>query len=413
MKNKVLIKSLGCRLNQFEADYIKSSFRSLGYSETDKDADICIINTCTVTGKADKKSIQMIKKLKKENSNAKIIATGCLVQTNKDDLKDLGSVDLFIDNIDKLLITDIIKKKPVYERGSRVKYTVDRTRPFIKIQDGCDNICTYCKVKYARGKSRSEPLNSIVQTAENLAKEGYKEIVLTGVNIGDYRDRGRDLSVLLKELVKIRTLKRIRLTSIEPAYINDALLSILKHEKICKYFHVPLQSGSDKILKLMKRPYTALFYQEIITRLKALSTDVIIGTDIIVGFPDETDEDFYQTHDLLKENNIFNTHIFRYSPRQGTEAYSYSNSIHEKVKYNRYNILKDLACKGKEEFYAGLIGNTISVLIENKIHNNKYVTALSSNYIPVLLPAFKYKDKIYSIQSVKISKFTGGKIYAG
>ncbi len=411
-KKNVLIKYLGCRLNQFEADYIKSNLKNNGYNEVNKNADICIINTCTVTQHADIKSKKLIKKIRKENPDAFLIATGCMVETNEKDLRKLNAIDLFVNNHDKLNILKKIHPKQYVPNDSLTQYTTARTRPYIKIQDGCNHGCTYCKVRLARGKSRSEPFNKIIKTAEYLAYQDYKEIVLTGINIGNYNDENKNLKDLLIELIRIKDLKQIQLSSIEPTNINDDLIKILKHKKICKYFHIPLQSASDKILHLMKRPYEINLYSEIINKLKNINNDVIIGTDIIVGFPGETDDDFIQTFNFLKNNNIFYLHVFKYSSRENTKASLFKNSVPEIIKHKRSKILLDYEKKFKMKYYQSLINKRINVLIENKFIKNRFVSALSSNYIPVLLPLSIYKDKIGEIQKVKIVKVDEDKIYA-
>lgn len=411
-KKNVLIKYLGCRLNQFEADYIKSNLKNNGYNEVNKNADICIINTCTVTQHADIKSKKLIKKIRKENPDALLIATGCMVETNEKDLRELNAIDLFVNNQDKLNILNKINPKQYIHNNSLIQYTTARTRPYIKIQDGCNHGCTYCKVRLARGKSRSEPFNKIIKTAEYLADQGYKEIVLTGINIGNYNDRNKNLKDLLAELIKIKDLKQIRLSSIEPTNINDDLIKILKHEKICKYFHIPLQSASDKILDLMKRPYKINLYSKVIKKLKNINNDVIIGTDIIVGFPGETDDDFIQTFNFLKNNNIFYLHVFKYSPRENTKASLFKNDVPEIIKHKRSKVLLDYEKNFKMKYYQSLLNKRINVLIENKFIKNKFVFALSSNYIPVILPLSVYKDKIGDIQKVKIIKVDEDKIYA-
>lgn len=404
MSKSVLVKYVGCRLNQFEADYIKHHFIQDGYNQKEKNADICIINTCTVTQRADQKTRKMLKKIRKENPNALLVATGCMVETNKTDLRDLNIIDVFINNDDKLHLKNIIEKRKDTLKDDFIEYTADRTRPHLKIQDGCNHHCTYCKVRLARGKSRSVSFDMIIKTAEYLVKKGYKEIVLTGVNIGDYNDCGKKLKDLLESLINIEKLDHIRLSSIEPTNISNDLLKILKHQKICKYFHVPLQSGSNKILKYMKRPYTKEKYLSIVKKLQCLDNNVIIGSDIIVGFPGETEDDFQETYNFLKKNHIFFLHVFRYSSREKTEAYNYKNTVQEKIKIKRHKILESFKDNAKKEFYKQLINKKKNVIIENKVIDDEYITALSSNYIPVLLPYNKYKTRIGEIVPIIVEK---------
>lgn len=411
MKKSVNVQSVGCRLNQFESDYIKSSFLSNNYKKTEKYADICIANTCTVTQSADRKSKRLIKKLKKDNPGAIMIATGCMVETQKDELAKLELVDMFVGNKDKMNIFDLVNKLEIADKAKEIKWTIDRTRPFIKIQDGCNHSCSYCKVREARGRSRSESFSGIIESARYLAGEGYQEIVLTGVNIGDWHEDHRKLKDLLEELIKIPELKRIRLSSIEPTELDGELIEVLKNEKICRYFHVPLQSGSEKILALMKRPYDPKFYKNVINKLKKIGRDVIIGTDVIVGFPGEKKEDFQRTYDLLKENNIFYLHIFRFSSREKTEAYSFPDKVPEIEKYKRYNELKEYAANSKMNYYKNLVGRNFSVIVGNKVRSKKYISSVSSNYVNILLLLSKYKKRIGKIVDVKVSRVDCLKVY--
>lgn len=411
MSKSVVVKSVGCRLNQFESDFIKSELIAKGFKNTEKNADICVVNTCTVTRQADRKSKKLIKKLKKENPGAFMIATGCMVETNKNDLEELQIIDRFVDNHEKLGISNLFRNNKNHNNQKKITYTVERTRPYVKIQDGCNHDCSYCIVKTARGKSRSESFNDIIKISEFLAGQSYKEIVITGVNIGDYQDNNRKLKDLLKELINIKNLRWIRLSSIEPTDIDDELIEVLKNEKICAYFHIPLQSGSDKILKLMKRPYNSRYYKEMIESLRKKKKDLVIGTDIITGFPGETENDFQDTCDFLKQNNIFYLHIFRYSPRENTEAYSLPDPVPEEEKYRRYQILKRFKTDSKVDHYENLLDRSLDVIVENKIIRKKYVTATSSNYIPVLLPLSKYKLRIGEIVTINVISVEKESVY--
>ncbi len=413
MNKSINVKFIGCRLNQFESDFIKSTFLSNGYKSTKKNADVCVVNTCTVTSRADSKSRKMIRKLKNENPGTFMIATGCMVDTNKNELKELKLIDMFVENSEKINIVSLLNKKKDAAAQEKVKYTTARTRPSVKIQDGCDHLCSYCKVRIARGKSRSESFDDIIKTAEFLAEEGYREIVLTGINIGDYKDKDKKLKDLLAKLIEIKQLKRIRLSSIEATNIDDSLIKVLKHEKICKYFHLPLQTGSDKILELMRRPYDSRTYKKIINKLKNLSRDVIIGTDIIVGFPGETEKDFQDTYNFLKQNNIFYLHIFPYSPRENTEALSFSGNVPDKEKQIRYDILNKYQTGSKIKYFKSLLNKNLDVLVEKKVVNKKYISSTSSNYVTVLLPLSKYKEKIGEIINIQVKKIEKERVFGG
>ena len=409
--NNVIVKSVGCRLNQFESDYIKSEFISNGYKSTEMNADICIVNTCTVTQQADRKSKKLIKKLKKENPGAFMIATGCMVETNKKDLEELKIVDRFANNHEKLNILDFFQHRTEPDKKAMVTYTVDRTRPYLKIQDGCNHNCSYCKVRIARGKSRSEPFDNIITTAKFLADQKYREIVITGVNIGDYHDQNKKLKDLLEELIRIKNLNRIRLSSIEPANIDDDLIEVLNNEKICSYFHIPLQSGSDRILKLMNRPYDTGYYKEVNRKLQEKKENLIIGTDIIIGFPGETKKDFQDTCDFLKENNIFYLHIFRFSPRENTEAISFPDPVSDREKYDRYHALKKYNINSKINYYKSLLDKSFNVIVEDKIVREKYISSTSSNYIPVLLPLAEYKSRVGEIIKITVTNVNKESVY--
>jgi threonylcarbamoyladenosine tRNA methylthiotransferase MtaB len=269
-------------------------------------------------------------------------------------------IDVFVDNQKKMNLVDLVNKKKSLSKMS-ISYSTDRSRPYIKIQDGCEHKCTYCKVRLARGNSWSVDFKDIVETAEFLALKGFQEIVLTGVNIGNYNYKGQNLSDLLKSLVKIENLSRIRLSSIEPTNINQELLDILSHDKICRYFHLSLQSGSDPILQRMKRPYNRQFFIEKVGKLKKIGEDVIIGTDVIVGFPGESNEDFMQTYNLLKDNDIFYLHVFPFSPRENTEAFVYDDDVSPTEKSRRLNRLVEFGNSRKLKYFEELLKTKLDV----------------------------------------------------
>jgi len=414
-KSNIIVKSIGCRLNQYEADMIKSELVKYGFTSDYKaKPDLYILNTCTVTQKADSKSRSEIKKAIKNFPNAYIVVTGCYAQTDPQIFQQIKGVDLVVNNNDKLRIADILKEQGIIKNKKTDKrniYVTDRTRPYIKIEDGCNLKCSYCKVRIARGKSRSENFDTIIETAQLLADNGYPEIVLTGVNIGDYYWKGKKLSDLLKELTTIENLNRIRLSSIEVTNIDDKLTEVLANKKICGYFHIPLQSGSNKILKLMNRPYNNEQYKSIVSKIKSVRKDTIIGADIIVGFPNESEDDFQETYTLLKELNIFFLHIFRYSKRKGTPAFDMKETVPDIEKKRRATILENYKIESKAEFFKSIIGKKFKAIVEHKIIKEKYLNSVTDNYIPILLPfdtAKKYHKKIVSIEVIK---FDGSYLY--
>ncbi len=419
MKKNVFVTSIGCRLNQFEIDIIRTELVKYGLlSNNHIPPDICIINTCTVTQKADSKSRAIVRKIIKQNPNSYIVVTGCYAHTNPEVFKKIRGVDLIVNNNEKMRLPEILKEKGIIniksQKASTSIYITDRTRPYIKVQDGCNLNCSYCKVRTARGKSRSENFEKIINTAQLLANENYPEIVITGVNIGDYKWNGKDLADLLSELTKIKNLKRIRLTSIEPTDINEKLLKAIQNDKICSYFHIPLQSGSDKILKLMNRPYTREVFAEKIMQIRKNKSNTVIGTDVIVGFPGETDEDFNETLSLLKKLDIFYLHIFRYSKREGTPASNFKNEVQEEIKTQRAEILRKYRKQSKDKFFKSIIGKEFNVIIEHKIIKEKYINSISDNYIPILLPlseAFSLQRNIVRVKIIRYDKeYLYGKI---
>lgn len=322
--------------------------------EHTKRADIYIINTCTVTNMSDRKSRQMLRRMKEQNQNAIVVAVGCYAQVAKEELKKIPEIDLVLGNNEKLKITDYVEdyieknenqieiedvmhSKEFYDFGD-VTFT-EKTRAVIKIQDGCDRFCSYCIIPYARGRVRSRKPESIVSEIEKIAKEGIKEVVITGIHIASY---GKDfknkykLIDLLEELNKVNGIERIRLGSIEPLLITEEFVNrIKKLEKVCHHFHLSLQSGCDETLKRMNRRYTTKEFKEIVERLRNTYKDVMLTTDIIVGFPGETEEEFSETYKFLKDIKFYKMHIFKYSPRKGTKAAEMKNQVNGNIKEER------------------------------------------------------------------------------
>ncbi len=405
--------SLGCKLNRYEIEVLNSELKDIGCNFVKENADLCIINTCTVTHVADRKTRKEIYRLIRKNPKAFVVVTGCFAQTDSEILKQINGIDLIVDNNNKDRILDILYDKGVLNRKKKneIKYHIDRSRPYIKIQDGCNQLCSYCKVRIARGKSRSENSDNIIKTADYLFSEGYNEIVLTGINIGDYNWQGKNLAGLIKEILKKTNNGRIRLSSIEPNDLTDELLEVMKDKRICNYFHIPLQAGSDKILQLMKRPYTRKFYEEKIKKLYDIGDNVIVGSDVIVGFPGETEDDFKDTLGVLKNNNIFYLHIFRYSERKSTEAADFPFKVKEQEKIKRSKIIIDYRTEAKDKFFKTLPGKTVKVVVENKKIDGKYLTSLSDNYISVLIPVEEGRNYIRKIVDVKIIDYVAGKVH--
>ncbi len=377
---------------------MSEKFLLAGYSLTEnlQEADICIINTCSVTNISDRKSRQTIRKVKEKNKNAIIIATGCYAQVAKEDISKMQEVDIVIGNNEKKdivtyaqkFISEKNKKVEVEDTFAPKKFAdfgtityTEKTRAAIKVQDGCDRFCSYCIIPYARGRVRSRKPESIIDEIRAVAKKGIKEVVITGIHIASY---GKDFSKedeyrlidLLEEINKIEGIERIRLGSIEPPLITDEFIERLsKLEKICHHFHLSLQSGCDETLQRMNRRYTTQEFKEVIKKLRNTYKDVILTTDIIVGFPGETNEEFTKTFEFLKEIKFYKMHIFPYSIRKGTKAADMPNQIDVLEKEKRSKILIELSNKNELDYNKAYIGKNVEVLIEedSKGHTANYI----------------------------------------
>ncbi len=394
---------------QFE----QSGYRLMPFGEP---VDICVINTCTVTGKSDYHCRQMIRKAKKISPSAKIAVVGCYAQLNSDKIQGINGVDFILGSDKKFDLLDILTEKKSKDQvlflpSSNNTFLRpcagsfwDHTRAFLKIQDGCDSFCSYCTVPLARGRSRSESLDQIILAAKQLVQRGHREIVLTGVHIGRY---GKDLNParrlldVLIELEQIPDLNRIRLSSMELSEIDEALLDwIINSRKVCHHFHIPLQSGDDEILKGMNRNYTSRIYFEVIQRLKKMLPDCGLGTDVIVGFPGETEERFQNTYRLIEQLPFTYLHVFSYSPRKGTSAARLSDQVKIEDIKRRSQILRSLGKKKKIDFYRSLIGQKIKVLWEEK-NAADWMFGFSGNYARVGAKANpEFFNKICDIEIV-------------
>lgn len=401
---KAAFKTLGCKLNRFETACIVKDFKDQGFEIVDsKDqADVYLINTCTVTLKSDHKSRQAIRQAVKKAKGALIVVTGCYVQTDAEEIAKIKGVDIVVGNTLKSriaplalealgngkrkspqILVDGFNKKEEEQQG--LSSFMDLTRAFIKIQDGCDSACTYCKVRFARGHSRSLDEEKILAQTKKLALSGYKEIVLTGVNLGSFKGREGNLADLLKKIIRIDGLGRIRLTSIEPQDLTDELLELMAGEaKICPHLHLPLQSGDDKILRRMGRSYDSAFYQERMRKAIRLIPSVGIGADVMVGFPGEDEQSFEKTSGFLSSLPFSYFHIFRFSKRDGTLAAKMDGEVSCQEMTRRSKILRTLSAKKSFDFRKRFEGKELSCLIlkENEAESR---TALSDNYIKINL----------------------------
>ncbi|MCB5231128.1 MAG: tRNA (N(6)-L-threonylcarbamoyladenosine(37)-C(2))-methylthiotransferase MtaB [Candidatus Cloacimonas sp.] len=398
---RVAITTFGCKVNQYESACIIEDFEKEGYVQVpfNEEADVYIVNSCTVTNRTDFKVRNAIRKAleqKKKNRDVKIAVTGCYAQLNRERIYKMGEVDVVVDNNHKDSIVDFLYKTEtplfVEDTSSFETFTeqntanlLDRARAFIKIQDGCDYFCTYCTISYARGKPRSRKLEEVLKQVEVFLEKGYQEIVLTGVNLGLY---GRDFAIdenllcVLQELERYDKLKRVRLSSLEPQLINDELIDFfVQSEKICPHFHIPMQSGSDSVLKAMNRPYDTADFAGLINKLVKGIPNVAIGTDIILGFPTENDSLFQETIEFVESLPLVYAHIFPFSSRPGTQGALLKNNTPSNVVKERCSTIKHIFDSKKEKYIDALVENNVQIsgIIESK--NGKYWTALSDHYI--------------------------------
>ncbi len=404
MDRTVAFYTLGCKLNFAETSTIARTFEAAGYRrmQWEEKADIYVINTCTVTDNADKRFRYLVHGILKRNPEAYIIAVGCYAQTNPDEISRTGGVDLVLGAKDKFKITEYLsslEKAPATQVHSCDISEVDtydgsyslseRTRAFLKIQDGCDYRCTYCTIPLARGKSRSQPLESVIANAEKIVAAGTYEIVLTGVNTGDWGrglDTGQKFFDLVKALDNVEGLRRVRISSIEPNLITDEILEyIASGNKFMPHFHIPLQSGCDDILRAMKRRYLTPLYRSRIEKIKELMPHACIGADVIVGFPGETEANFEETYRFISSLEVSYLHVFTYSERENTPAWSMAGSVPGKVRAKRSKVLHLLGGRKKAAFYRSQLGSVRPVLFESE-NKDGMISGFTDNYVKVRLP---------------------------
>lgn len=395
---KYTVLTLGCKVNSYESDYIKEKFNENGYTECPlSDAsDVVVINTCSVTNQSDAKSRHMIRLAKRNAPNAIIVACGCSCQNHKAELLDLG-IDILIGTKDKSKILEYVKDfkknhEPIvkfYDMSNQefetmyLKNETDKTRAFVKIQDGCNNFCSYCIIPYMRGNIRSKDIKEATNEINSLVKMGHSEIVLTGIHTGSYgRGLGYDLVDLIRKISLNPDLKRIRISSIEITELDEKFMDELKNNpKICDHLHIPLQSGSDAVLKLMNRKYDKNFYINKIAEIRSIRPDISITTDLIVGFPGETDEYFEEVIDFLKQINFAKIHTFPFSLRSGTAAESMTGFVDEKIKKERVRRVLDLSEQLENKYYKKFIGKDLDIIVEST--KDGKTDGHTSNYILV------------------------------
>jgi len=418
-KKTVAFYTLGCKVNQYETNAMKQKFIEKDYEIVDFEeiADVYVVNTCTVTNMSDRKSRQIIRRAKETNKNSLLVVTGCYAQVAKDELEKIEDIDIVIGNQEKKdivtfveekqkekieKVSDILYEKSFAEFGSST-YT-DKTRAVIKVQDGCDRFCSYCIIPYARGRIRSRKPEEVIAEIEQLAKKGIKEVVITGIHLASYGKEYKphiSLLELLEDINKIDGIERIRLGSLEPTLMTkDFIEGLVKLEKICDHFHLSLQSGCDETLQRMNRRYTAEEFEEGIKIIRENFSNVSLTTDVIVGFPGETEEEFSKTYEFLERIRFYKMHVFKYSGRKGTKAAVMPNQITGEVKEERSNKLIELSNKYQKEQNQKYIGKEIDVLFEEQ--DGKYIKGHTTNYIMVYV---KSEDKTLedTIRKVKIT----------
>ena len=397
MNKKISFKTLGCRVNLYETDALASRFKAAGYviAENDGDADAYVVNTCTVTNTSDQKCRQAIHQIRRKHPEALIAVTGCMVNHRKEALLQSGIADYVIDNERKSALFDIIDEHfrtghsdpEGYDRdlfSYQPAFDTFHTRSLIKIHDGCNNFCSYCIIPMVRGRATSRPAEEIYNNVREVVAHGFKEIVLTGVNMGRYQYEGTNFEQLVENILEIDGDFRVRVSSIEPDRFSDCFLSLFQHEKLAPHMHICLQSGSDDTLKRMHRFYTVAQFRDMCERIKAFRPDFNLTTDIIVGFPGETEQTFSESCEFAKEIGFSHIHTFKYSVRTGTKAASMPDQVPEKVKSERSEIMRRISLENKLNYLKTMQGRSQRMLIE-RIDGKGIARGYGENYIPVLL----------------------------
>lgn len=426
-KKKVAFYTLGCKLNFSETSTIARDFQNEGFERVDFEeiADIYVINTCSVTDNADKQFKQIVKKAMKLNDKAFVAAVGCYAQLKPEELAAVDGVDLVLGATEKFKITDYINDLSKNDMGEVHSceieeadfyvgsYSIgDRTRAFLKVQDGCDYKCTYCTIPLARGISRSDALENVLKNAKEISEQGIKEIVLTGVNIGDYgkgefgnKKHEHTFLDLVKALDEVEGIERLRISSIEPNLLkNETIEFVSQSRTFVPHFHIPLQSGSNDILKKMKRRYMRELYADRVAKIREVMPHACIGVDVIVGFPGETDEHFLETYHFLNDLDISYLHVFTYSERDNTEAVEMDGVVPMNVRSKRSKMLRGLSVKKRRAFYESQIGTHRTVLFESE-NKEGYIHGFTENYVKVKTPWNpELINTLHDIQLTKIDE---------
>lgn len=431
---RVAFYTLGCKVNQYDTESMINLFKEADYEVVDfkEKADVYIINTCTVTHQGARKSRKMTRRAKRRNPEAIVAVAGCYPQVSPAEVLEVSGVDLIVGTEGRKGIVNLVEQAELATEPLNfvqdvmetedfeeipIKESEERTRASLKVEDGCDHFCAYCIIPYTRGTVRSREINDAVAEAKRLAENGFKEIVLTGIHLGAYgNDNQEELSLidLIKKLLPISGIERIRLSSIEATEVEQELIELLaREEKLCRHLHIPLQSGSDSILKKMNRDYTVAEYAEKINEIKNEVPEIAITTDVMVGFPGETEEDFMDTYRFVQEIGFSDLHVFKYSKREGTPAADFPDQVHSKVKKERSAKLRELADEIAIAYRRQFIGKELDVLLEEeRDRRTGLLTGLTDNYLKVMVAAAdNYKGELIDVNLVEMKEdYLVGKI---
>ena len=411
---RIWIETLGCKVNTYESEVIKSMFLKSGYelAFSPEDADIFVVNTCSVTNQSDAKSRKVIRSLKRENPTAIMVVCGCSSQHHQKELLEIG-IDILIGNKDKTKIVDMVEEylqnhEPIVSFSNlqneefedmEISSYQDRTRAFVKIQDGCNNYCTYCIIPYLRGNIRNKDFDKAYEEIKTLVNNGFKEIVLTGIHTGSYPE----FTKLIHEISKLENLERIRISSIEATELDDEFLEELKNNpKICDHLHIPIQSGSNNVLKMMNRKYTTDEFIKIIDKIRTIRPNINITTDLIVGFPTETDDDFSECIETVKKIKCGKIHVFPFSKRDGTGAAKMKNLVSDQEKKDRAHQMIELSNYYEEEYYKKFINQKLNVLVE-EVYDD-YSVGHTSNYIKIVINKRLVHNEDYLVKITQVDK---------
>ena len=405
-----LIKTLGCKVNTYESEFIRTLLLQNNFEEVFDNADICIVNSCTVTNTADNKSKQVINNIKKTNPNAIVVALGCFTQFRRNEITNLIDADIILGNKDKSKVLDYIKE---YEKTKKqivvfddmeemdfedmeIKEFHHRHRAFVKIEDGCNNFCSFCIIPYVRGRVRSKDFNKCIMEINDLALSNHKEVVLTGIHTGQYNSNNKRLSDLIFKISQINQIKRIRLSSVEIVELDEGMMRVLKEvPSFVSHLHIPLQAGSDRVLKLMNRRYDTNEFMNIVNEIRKIRPEISLTTDVIVGFPGETEEDFNETLKFCEKVGFAKIHVFPYSDRNGTVASKMKDKVPGNIKKDRVHRLINLSNKLEQKYFTKFIGSEVEVLIEEEKDNLYY--GFTDNYIPLKLSGDYKINELYKV----------------